>query len=1611
MLSRASSDAGTRLRRSKSTSTVHTHRTPIVEVLDPDLAQKHAVAAAATAFVRAQQYDAAERAQKRNSEPSRSKSNASCKSQGSHFPPRESIERARQAQKPGVKGQALDIQCRQHAAPMPMPTTVEKFPPFHLTPSTGDTTSSQPSIPLNENMRPSSQPKLQRQSGSSSIASQQIRKARSMYYASSIQTGSPIARPPAKYLTTPPAVSPAPDSSLLSTNMDHFQRPRSKAVSPLVSSRATVKVRVHPNETVDKARDTYLQDFQSRQQRRLKQKPSLFLAPFKKRQDKEKEKARSMSQASGGAASFRTHRPLHTESTGDTVALDDFKPQKEKRSISDSLKHKFKKVFRRSSNKMTVLPAQQIEASREYFGDHHNTTSTGDEHYTMTNRNLTVPSPDEDILHRVRSRSPSLEGGRPAFARSNSRGSNRSLYSETASVSNAATSRVTSWSNSSAGGTLTQRDIKRLTVIHEAKDSIGSETERSAGFAYNSPKRKPQPISGFAAFRDPMPMDSLVEETSTPVDPKRVFSALMREIDGPKNVKTHPKILHQTSEGDSDVFVSSPIREWETYSSASKEFRSRLSASSDVQRPFSYCRPESASTYSKVESRKSTSLKSFGRVLKATIRTVTPPDPASSPVRDRATIVRDGVRLPRLQHKNESQSINSISKAGEENGREEDAALNSTKFKVKAHAHAQRSAGHGMSSSSVEKTSSIDYEGSENAVIKPTVKQIESRVQKAQERLKMALEEKHTPSLPRSARRTLTVTNFARKALPMVHKLGKDVVHEQGRPGPHQPRTSTSPVPEFENRAVMEEQKGSQHEVKSAEIFPTPAKPSRPTFSPLSPSIYSRNTDGISLQPNDSIISLDAAADNENTTPSSCETGSAVILASRAISRFVIGTPTPRRVSHSARSSRDWKSWLSHEVENLNLPEEEIWTMSESANVFSMPTRLSRDDEEPSTSVGAASAAARCHHRERMDIDCGGESECEESTIVHELKSSSPADEDVQRKVPRHIETPTNPDMISRCVKKRLSAGREDSANSRVRVKEMEDKEETQASNNDNTDVNPIPTSPSLPGHSNKKDRHIPATQTRHSRRLRHSKSSLTPSSPPIHTSRSRPSSVLSERMNDRFPYVNRRSNLRSSSHSISARLSRHTPSISDSYGAASGGSSLSSSTKSRVATSPKVCPYFSVPPTDKNKGKEKCKGGDEENLGVGIDGKKGWSGVAGDRESDKEKNYGNKRVVSKDWVNKEKENIMPTGESGRNSTRKKGEWEGAAPLSVTSASSVGRPRSLQPLSGTNLNRMNPTLAPHATTSGTSRPTIENDNVDTRSSNPHIHTGTGTISGRLNQIGDVSGNEGGYWTRINEGVEGMAMAPHIRLKVRPVSPRKLTPRPRAKSAFELRSLSSPPTSSTPPLHSRIEAPKAKNLNPLEVGTKEGVVNIESEPIKRRAPKGETSRLLLEESLGVRCTPAEVVGVEEMKVKGRFCVGDVEDGEKVAEGGDAEQGKSVLHVKASSSTLGRNKELSSGNGKRSIDTTLDPLSSTTPNTMSILSLKTPVSAKSPQRMGESSGSGVTGAYEARGVSSATPGHRMADRFLRERIVDRNRGRGSPVGSGGDVSSVTGSPAYA
>jgi hypothetical protein len=848
MLARANSDAGTRLRRSKSATTVPKRPNSIAEPLDLDTIKQQALAAATAAFARAQAQDAADRNAKRSSEVARSKSNASRKSltsQGSHFPPRDSSFRS--LQRPTTE-QTRSAQRLSQTSTDNTEQNTEQFPPFYPTTAAHGSLSvprhlsTRPSITFSENARPTSQPKSFRQSASSSITSQQIRKARSMYYASSVQTGSPIARPPSKYLTTPPVASISPASEPSPVPLPS----RTLRPSPLAGPR--MPVTVGPDTTLDKVRDEYLQGFQ---QKAVKHKPSMFLAPFKKRQDKGKDKGKRVTSET---QSFSTaYQQTPDESTTDLPLSDFIPPQeiKEKRSFSGSLKSKIKKVFRRTSGKSSNLPVQHIDASRDYFHTAHFSPPTAKD-------GLSIPPPNEETLKRIRARTPSLEGAYPTFLRSGSRSnstgsgqSNRSLHSE-ANATNVASSRVTSWGTSTTADTLTQRAMKRMTVIHESKDSIGSEADRAV--STTASRRKSLPLPPFAAFRDPMPMEIVTEESLTPVDPKRVFSALMKEMGSSKS-QTSSSPAKQTPGAESDVFESSTTKIYshtrELHSSGSRNLRSSIDGE---MRPPSRRPATSQSTQSKTST-----IRSFGRAIRSTIRTVTPIGQHSSP---------DPIPTSRVQ--------------GAEAHRGDQ--------RVPSSATTPESDDSQTESDGFERNCGVQ-------VFTPTTSQIEKRVERAKDRWKTPLEEAEHIQFPRETDRNHDVATFVQRTQELPESLvqhdvraepgSRDIADQYHRRQPASPKASASPA-------------------------------SHTAMTPMSPSIYSRNTDGVSILPNDSVMSFGGPGEAEQ----SHNVGSAVVSTSHSVRSYVVGTPSPHR-REPTRTSRDWRAWLSHEISGMELTSQE----------------------------------------------------------------------------------------------------------------------------------------------------------------------------------------------------------------------------------------------------------------------------------------------------------------------------------------------------------------------------------------------------------------------------------------------------------------------------------------------------------------------------------------------------------------------------------------------------------------------------------------------------------------------------------------------------------------
>jgi hypothetical protein len=181
-------------------------------------------------------------------------------------------------------------------------------------------------------------------------------------------------------------------------------------------------------------------------------------------------------------------------------------------------------------------------------------------------------------------------------------------------------------------------------------------------------------------------------------------------------------------------------------------------------------------------------------------------------------------------------------------------------------------------------------------LVTPCAGQLEQRMIRSNERWKTPLDEhqQHGPLHHRSHARTISASQFADSAF----RTPSTVV---GIPA----------LPELEGDSPKET---TPTESRATPVNLASRSPRlNSLFSPLSPSIYSRGTDGMSILPNDSVMSFDGTQDHQNNDDS----GSAVIITSHAVKSYVIGTPSPRHKTESARSSKDWKAWLSREISEL----------------------------------------------------------------------------------------------------------------------------------------------------------------------------------------------------------------------------------------------------------------------------------------------------------------------------------------------------------------------------------------------------------------------------------------------------------------------------------------------------------------------------------------------------------------------------------------------------------------------------------------------------------------------------------------------------------------------
>ncbi len=496
MLSRGTSNASNRLRRAKSTSSARNQSPSKQEPIDPEIARQHALAAANHAFEQA-----AGRRVNRNDSENNPHTRRSMDTQREPFiPRRQSVHFTRPS--PMVRGQ-----------------------PFKP-PNRGDVTLSTKGADgvhlasLSQGLRPeASVEKAESNSTVSGLLEQyltpvddiasapssyrKLKKAKSMY--------TQREHAPVIYSSgTPNNVRQVTNAK---EGVDHprsvLRAPKSLSFLRRGSNRRSDPV--HQNQSQDAAiqlaRDRYLDQLEKQ---RLKERPSSMFIPLARRQQKTlKKTVRTSSHTSYGSAISSSNEQTQSPKNREKGF------SKRARGLSASLKSKMKRVFQRTPEANDKVPVQQLDASRPHYGGNL-VTSGVEEQYRE------VPAPDEETLSRVQSRVPSLRQV-PSNPQMRSRaGSASSIYSTDDTMNSK--SRVTSWTNSTAANTLGTRQVvdKRLSIIQELG---GPHVPSSSSRRYN-------PVGEVHSnFRAPMYSSNDTSYHSSPVDSRRVYSALMKRLD------------------------------------------------------------------------------------------------------------------------------------------------------------------------------------------------------------------------------------------------------------------------------------------------------------------------------------------------------------------------------------------------------------------------------------------------------------------------------------------------------------------------------------------------------------------------------------------------------------------------------------------------------------------------------------------------------------------------------------------------------------------------------------------------------------------------------------------------------------------------------------------------------------------------------------------------------------------------------------------------------------------------------------------------------------------------------------------------------------------------
>ena len=469
MLSRGSSDAGTRLRRAKSASSVQQRRAQplIADPIDPRTAKVHALVAAHRAMGRSSER-ASEELRRADSNASRNTPSTTPGSRNIRFHASTELN-----QRPLLHSQISNI-----ASTLLIPNDNNTIDDYASSYDTSENYGEDPS------------------------SYRRLRKARSMLTPRK-KMMSPA--PPAHQ--TPTSTTPTLRNvrSTVGSEGHSLRRGLKRSMSFLRSQARSLQrpqtEMTHREEAVAMAREQFLSDLAN--QREAPQPASSFRLRVKRSQSAFRKTVRSTKETALGNG-------VKSEPTPNFELQKDSKL----RSISLSLRDRVKKVFGRSVSNKEGFRAQQVEASRPHFRDYVDGSADAgfDTYHTsdldsLSRASMYIPTPQYDET------SEDLDKISSTLRSSASR---ESLHSNQRS-------RVTSWTTSTTTpsvadrGTLLER--KRLSIIKE--DGGPHQPSSSAG----------RHIGGVSSFAEPLKtQDSNGRPVALP-NSQRIYSALVRRID------------------------------------------------------------------------------------------------------------------------------------------------------------------------------------------------------------------------------------------------------------------------------------------------------------------------------------------------------------------------------------------------------------------------------------------------------------------------------------------------------------------------------------------------------------------------------------------------------------------------------------------------------------------------------------------------------------------------------------------------------------------------------------------------------------------------------------------------------------------------------------------------------------------------------------------------------------------------------------------------------------------------------------------------------------------------------------------------------------------------